>query len=128
MAPDYSSRPMPRLTFITGGVLVAVGVIAYIVTEFSSWTALIPAIVGAVLLLSGAVALKSLMVGIHIALLVALLGAIAQLHPIFGNLMGDGDNTAAGVTALITFLVLVVYLILGVRSFLAARRWKKTNA
>ncbi|MCT1608044.1 hypothetical protein M3B43_12140 [Nesterenkonia massiliensis] len=128
MAPDYSSSPMPRLTFITGGVLVAVGVIAYIVTEFSSWTALIPAIVGAVLLLSGAVALKSLMAGIHIALLVALLGAIAQLHPIFGNLMGDGDNTAAGVTALITFLVLVVYLILGVRSFLAARRWKKTNA
>lgn len=128
MAPDYSSSPMPRLTFITGGALVAVGVIAYIVTEFSSWTALIPAIVGAVLLLSGAVALKSLMAGIHIALLVALLGAIAQLHPIFGNLMGDGDNTAAGVTALITFLVLVVYLILGVRSFLAARRWKKTNA
>ena len=128
MAPDYSSSPMPRLTFITGGVLVAVGVIAYIVTEFSSWTALIPAIVGAVLLLSGAVALESLMAGIHIALLVALLGAIAQLHPIFGNLMGDGDNTAAGVTALITFLVLVVYLILGVRSFLAARRWKKTNA
>ncbi|GAA1821291.1 hypothetical protein [Nesterenkonia flava] len=128
MARDYSASPMPRLTFITGGLLVVVGVIAYIVTEFSSWTALIPAIVGAVLLLSGAIALKSLMAGIHIALLVALLGAIAQLHPIFGNLVGDGDNTAAGVTALITFLVLVVYLILGVRSFLAARRWKKANA
>ncbi|WP_022871914.1 hypothetical protein [Nesterenkonia alba] len=121
----YTSSPMPKLTFATGGVLVAIGLIATVVTSFDSWTSLIPAIIGVLLLISGGIALKNLMVGIHIALALAVIGALAMLHPIIS---GIADFTAPAVTALISVVVLVIYVALGVRSFLAARRWKKQNA
>ena len=40
---------MPRTTVILGSLLIAVGVIGYLASDTSSWTALIPAILGAVL-------------------------------------------------------------------------------
>ncbi|WP_238385124.1 hypothetical protein [Nesterenkonia muleiensis] len=134
MTREYSTSPMPRLTFITGAILVVVGVGGYLVSVASDtahWTALIPAIIGALLLLSGAIALKNLMAGIHIALLLALLGALGMIMPLqnLGALFaGEAERPAAVVSALISVIVLVVYLVLGVRSFLAARRWKKENA
>lgn len=39
---------------------------------------------------------------------------------------GDAERPAAVIAALVSLIVLVVYLILGIRSFLAARRWKKS--
>ncbi|WP_300342737.1 hypothetical protein [Nesterenkonia sp.] len=131
MTTDYSSSPMPKLTFATGGVLVAVGVIGYLaslVGGADSWTALIPAIIGVLLLVSGWIARKNLMAGIHIALLIALIGALGMFMPLqsLGALFaGEAERPGAVISALVSLIVLVIYLILGVRSFLAARRWKK---
>lgn len=131
MSRDYPTSPMPKLTFITGATLVVVGVGGYVFSLTNNtdhWTALIPAIIGAVLLLSGAVALKNLMAGIHIALLFALIGAAGMIMPLMnlGALFaGEAERPAAVIAALISLIVLVIYLILGVRSFVAARRWKK---
>ncbi|RJN33238.1 hypothetical protein D3250_03765 [Nesterenkonia natronophila] len=125
---------MPKLTFLTGAVLVVVGIGGYLVSlanETDHWTALIPSLVGLLLLVSGAIALKNLMVGVHIALVLALIGALGMLMPLasLGDLFaGEAERPAAVVSALISLIVLVVYLILGVRSFLEARRWKKANA
>ncbi|TLP75626.1 hypothetical protein [Nesterenkonia sphaerica] len=125
---------MPKLTFITGAILVVVGLAGYlfsIAKGTDHWTALIPSLVGLLLLVSGAIALKNLMVGVHIALVLALIGALGMLMPLanLGALFaGEAERPAAVLTALISLIVLVVYLVLGVRSFIQARRWKKANA
>lgn len=134
MSREYAVSPMPKLTFITGVILVVVGVGGYLYSltnDTDHWTALIPALVGLLLVVSGAIALKNLMAGIHIALLIGLIGALGMLMPLMslGDLFaGEAERPAAVVTALISLVVLVVYLILGVRSFISARRWKKANA
>ncbi|WP_246126287.1 hypothetical protein [Nesterenkonia populi] len=129
-----AKSPMPRLTFITGGLLVVVGVAGYLLSMLNDtqhFTALIPSVVGLLLLASGALALKSLMAGIHIALVVALLGALSMIMPLMslGDLFaGEAERPGAVISALITLVALIVYLVLGVRSFISARRWKKENA
>lgn len=131
MTAEYATSPMPKLTFIFGAILVVVGGGGYVFSLTNNtdhWTALIPAIIGVLLLISGAIALKNLMAGIHIALLIALVGALGMFMPLMnlGELFaGEAERPAAIISALISLIVLVVYIILGVRSFLAARRWKK---
>lgn len=134
MSHDYVASPMPKLTFITGAILVVVGLGGYLFSltnETDHWTALIPALVGLLLVVSGAIALKNLMAGVHIALVLALIGALGMIMPLMslGDLFaGEAERPAAVVSALISLIVLVVYLVLGVRSFIQARRWKKANA
>ena len=134
MSREIAASPMPKLTFITGAILVVVGLGGYLFSLTNNtdhWTALIPSIVGVLLLVGGAIALKNLMAGIHIALLVALVGALGMIMPLMslGELFaGEAERPAAVLTALISLIVLVVYLVLGVRSFIQARRWKKANA
>lgn len=126
-----SPSPMPKLTFITGAILVITGVAGYVLGENPHWTAFIPSIIGALLLLSGAIALKNLMAGIHMALLFALIGALGMLMPLASLpdlFAGEAERPSAVISALVSLIVLVIYLILGVRSFLAARRWKRENA
>ncbi|WP_338752201.1 hypothetical protein [Janibacter alittae] len=120
---------MPRITIGLGIVLVAVGVIAYIATGFASWTALIPAILGAVILACGLIGLKNQKTGIHIALVVAILGILGtgmNVLQIGALLAGEAERPAAVITSIITFVLLIVYVILGIRSFITARRWKGT--
>lgn len=122
---------MPRTTVAVGGVLIAVGVIAYIVIAFASWTALIPAILGAVILICGLIALRRPTIGVSIALAVALLGILGtasnviQLGEVF---VGTAERPAAVIASTITFVLLVVYLVLGVRSFVVARRRKSFSS
>lgn len=118
---------MPRLTTITGALLVLAGVVAYIVTSASSVTALIPAFVGGLLLICAALASREPLRrhAIHAALVVALLGALGSLMNVakIGQLIaGTAERPAAIVVSLILFVVCAVYVALGVRSFVAARR------
>lgn len=122
---------MPRITIGLGLILIALGVISYIATAFASWTALIPAILGAVILASGLVGLKNQKIGVHAGLVVALLGVfgtamnVMQLGSLFA---GTAERPAAVVVSTITFVLLLIYIILGIRSFIAARRWKSSQA
>lgn len=129
MSTENPPSTMPRLTFAAGGVLVVVGIIGYLGTGLASATALIPSIIGVLLLISGWIAQKNLMAGIHIALVLALIGALGMFMPLqsLGDLFaGDAERPAAVIAALVSLVVLVIYLVLGVRSFLAARRWKNS--
>lgn len=121
---------MPRITIGLGIILIALGVIAYIATAFASWTALIPAILGAVILTSGLIGLKNPKIGIHVALVVAVLGILGtvmnvlQLGALFA---GEAERPAAVIASTITFVLLLVYVVFGIRSFIAARRWKSAK-
>lgn len=122
---------MPRITIGLGAILIALGVIAYSATDFASWTALIPSILGLVILVSGLVGLKSQKIGIHIGLVVALLGVLGTAMNVIklGELFaGTAERPAAVVVSTITFVLLIVYIVVGVRSFIAARRWKAAVA
>ncbi|TSI19659.1 cytochrome d ubiquinol oxidase subunit II [Brevibacterium aurantiacum] len=120
---------MPRTTIGLGIVLIVVGVIAYVATSFASWTALIPAILGAVLLICGLIALKNQKLGIHIALVVAILGIFGtgmNVMQVGALIAGEAERPAAVITSIITFVLLIIYVVMGVRSFIAARRWKNS--
>ncbi|GAA1550461.1 MULTISPECIES: hypothetical protein [Brevibacterium] len=120
---------MPRTTIGLGIVLIAVGVIAYVATAFASWTALIPAILGAVILICGLIGLKNQKLGIHIALVVAILGIFGtamNVMQVGALIAGEAERPAAVITSIITFVLLIVYVVMGVRSFIAARRWKNS--
>lgn len=119
---------MPVLTIWTGGLLTVTGVIAYAVTSAASVTALIPAFVGILLIVAGAVALRwdgARMHAIHAALLVALVGALGSLRNVaaIGDAIdGTAERPAAIWVSLIMLVVLVAYLAVGIRSFIVARR------
>ncbi|GAB3053475.1 hypothetical protein [Sediminivirga luteola] len=122
---------MPRLTIALGIVLVVLGLISYAATAFASWTALIPSILGLLLLIFGLVGLKRPKLGIHVALVIAAVGIagtamnVMQLGDLFA---GTAERPAAVIVSTITFVLLIAYVIAGVRSFINARRWKDQQA
>jgi uncharacterized membrane protein len=111
---------MAKVTQFVGAILVAVGVVAYVATGFASVTALLPSLLGLVIGVLGIVAARidAGQHAIHAALVVAILGLLGSLQPLGG--LADADPAA--ITSLVTVLVLAVYLALGVRSFVRARR------
>ena len=117
---------MPRLTIGLGAVLIVLGIIAYIVTAMASVTALIPSFLGVVVLACGLIGLRSPKIGIHIALVVALVGIAGTARNVFSEDLLDGRPAA--IFSAITMALLVIYIITGVRSFIAARRWKREEA
>lgn len=118
---------MTAVTLAIGAILVVTGAVAYIATAAASVTALIPAFVGIALVAAGLVARKPAAHrhAIHAALAVALLGALGSLMNVakLGDLIaGTAQRPAAIVESTVMFVVLVTYLVLGVRSFIRARR------
>jgi hypothetical protein len=122
---------MPRNTLIVGGILIVLGVVSYVASAFASLTALIPSLLGVVLVICGLIALKKPMLGIHVALVVALLGLagtvmnVVKLGEVFA---GTAERPLAVIVSAITFVLLLIYIGLGVRSFITARRWKTAEA
>ncbi|GAA4882034.1 hypothetical protein [Serinicoccus chungangensis] len=119
---------MPRTTTLLGVVLVAVGVVGWLAAGMSSWTALIPAVLGAVLAVCGLLGRSNPKVWIHAALVVALLGALGTIRNVLGLAdlaSGDAERPLAVVAGTITFVLLVAYLVLGIRSFVAVRRARR---
>jgi hypothetical protein len=124
------------------GVLVAlVGVAGYIATHF--WHALIPVVLGVLLILLGLVAntedVKRRMVAMHIAVTVGLLGflgTIPGLIAMVGFVTGRHQETAnerievgtlsvhklAAEVQSATSILCLIFVLLCVRSFIAARR------
>lgn len=119
---------MLRLTFVIGGILVVLGVVAYVATAAASVTALIPAFVGILLLVCGAIGTRGESArkhAIHAALVVALVGALGSLMQVvkLGEVFaGTAERPIAVVLSTVMFVLLVAYVVLGVRSFVAARK------
>ncbi|HWB71764.1 MAG TPA: hypothetical protein VG452_06060 [Egibacteraceae bacterium] len=118
---------MTRVTQAVGALLIAVGIVAYLATGAESLTALLPALLGAALLALGLLATRDALRphAIHGALVVALLGLlgtlpnVAELPDLVG---GDVERPGAVVASTLTALCCALFLGLGVRSFVAARR------
>src|SRR5882672_7242511 len=118
---------MPNNSIIFGALLILIGVTGYcygMMTDHASLTALIPAAFGLVLVILGFASRsyesmrKHLM---HAAVLVALLGFIMTAGRL---LMKINELTlgAAALSQLSMAIVCLVFVILAVRSFIAARR------
>ena len=119
---------MLRLTFVIGGILTVLGVVAYFATGAASVTALIPTFIGVLLLVCGAIASRGENArkhAIHAALVVALLGALGSLMQVakLGDVIaGTAQRPAAVIVSTVMFVLLVLYIVMGVRSFIAARK------
>lgn len=111
---------MAKVTQVVGVLLIVIGVMGYVATDAAHWTALLPAILGLVIAVLGLLADRTDggHHAIHAALVIALLGALGAL-PRVGGL---ADGNAAAIASLATVLVCAAFIVLGVRSFVAARR------
>jgi hypothetical protein len=124
---------MARTTMIFGAVLVVLGIVGYAGSGADSPTALIPSVVGLVLLALGAVGRSEdkRALTMHIAALVALIGFLGSVVGVLSLpelLTGEDVERpwAVGVQSAMAF-VLALYLGLSVRSFIAARKAREAS-
>ena len=118
---------MPRIAIVFGILLILLGLLGYFVLAdpaARNFTALIPAAAGLLILVAGLVALRpgARKHAMHVAMVFALLGAIApwmRLAKAFRE--GFEFNEKTG-TQLTMSLLCLVLLVLGIRSFITARR------
>ncbi|MEO0437527.1 MAG: hypothetical protein AAF098_11535 [Pseudomonadota bacterium] len=115
---------MPQITLVFGFGLIALGMLSYFGTGQSSLTAMIPAFFGAGLIVFGLVALKDSLRkhAMHGAATVALVGVIGSLMRGVPGLLGDDPFRTATLVQLVMGVALIVFMVLCVRSFIAARR------
>jgi uncharacterized membrane protein YeaQ/YmgE (transglycosylase-associated protein family) len=118
---------MIRPTFVIGALLIALGLVAYFGTGQASVTALIPAFIGAVLVLLAAIAAAkpgARKHAMHVAVAVSLLGIVGSLMRPARMMLADAplELTTPVLVQLATAIVLAVYVVSSVRSFTQARR------
>lgn len=118
---------MTKMTLGFGAILVLLGVGAYVGSGAASVTALIPAFVGLLLLVCAAIGRRPRWHphAMHAALAIALLGALGSLTQVakLGEVVaGTAQRPSAVIVSTVMFLLLVAFVVLGVRSFVVARR------
>lgn len=118
---------MPRITIGFALAYIAIGLAGFFLTGAAHMTALIPAVIGVVLLALGLLAGKEnlRMHAMHAALLVGLLaflGTARGLTKLPAAFAGTAERPGAVYAQAATAVLSLVYLAFGVRSFIAARR------
>lgn len=124
---------MARNTIFFAALLIVLGVGAYLVTGMQSWTALIPAIAGALLLVCGLIGLdpNKRKHAMHAAVLLAVLGfaggapGVIKLLKWAAGGVEPARPAAVWVQTLMS-AVLLPYIVMCVKSFIDARRGKAT--
>jgi hypothetical protein len=125
---------MVNVTLGYGAILVLLGVSGYLASGRQSATALIPAAIGAVLLICGVLARKESMRkhAIHAALIVALLallGTAGGVVKLVKWALGTAPERPMAVAAqTITAALSIGFIVLGIRSFRAARLAREAAA
>jgi len=116
---------MPNTTRLFGIILILLGVASYVLTDRTSVTALIPAFFGAVLLICALIARANEGArkhAMHAAVAVGLIGALASLaRGVPAALAGDAARPAV-MSQLVMGVLLLIYVAMGVQSFIAARK------
>ncbi|MGO1536795.1 MAG: hypothetical protein ACTHWM_07740 [Yaniella sp.] len=116
---------MSRIHITFGIILIIVGGAAYAVTEFASWTAMIPAFLGLALIACALVGMLHHMIGAILGLVVAIAGIagtamnVIELGALF---TGDVASPAAVITSTIAFVLLVLYAAFVIRSMVITAR------
>jgi len=123
---------MPRITVVFSLVYVALGLVGYLLTGGVHMTALIPAFIGVILLVLGLLGRKQNLRAhvMHAALLIgllALLGTAGSLLKLPAAFDGTAERPETIFAQAATAVLSVVYLALGVRFFIAARRARSVS-
>ena len=118
---------MPRITIGFALAYIAIGLGGFFLTGAEHKTALIPAVIGAVLLVLGLLGNKEnlRMHVMHAALLLGLLaflGTARGLAKLPAAFAGTAERPTAVYAQAATAVLSLVYLAFGVRSFIATRR------
>jgi hypothetical protein len=113
---------MVQLSLWIGLLLVALGIVGYVGTQMISITALIPAAFGVLIVLAALYgrAESRRRTAMHLAMGIALLGILGSFRGLVDVL--GGATGAASVARATMAALLIVYLAMGIRSFVAARR------
>ena len=115
---------MPTTTRYFGLILIVLGIAGYMLTGRTSLTALIPAVFGAILVICALIARSenARKHAMHAAVAVGLIGALAALgRGMPAAFAGDATRPAV-LSQLVMGVLLLIYVALGVQSFIAARR------
>ena len=116
---------MPGTTRLFGLILIVLGVASYVMTGRTSITAMIPAFFGAVLVICALVARANEGArkhAMHAAVAVGLIGALAALARGVPAALSGGAARPAVMSQLAMGVLLLIYVALGVQSFIAARK------
>lgn len=116
---------MPGTTRLFGLILIVLGVASYVLTNRSSVTALIPAMFGAVLVICALIARANEGArrhAMHAAVAVGLIGALAALARAVPAALGGDAARPAVMSQLVMGVLLLIYVAMGVQSFIAARK------
>jgi len=118
---------MPATTRYVGLLLMIIGIGSYVLTGRTSVTALIPAFFGIVFVVLAYVARNEAARkhAMHVAVALALVGAIASLGRAIPAAMGGQLTRPAVLAQIVTAAVMGFYVWMGVQSFRAARRARK---
>jgi len=124
---------MIKLTLTFGAIEILLGLVAFLGTGSAHFTALIPAAFGLLLVVAGLVARKDSLRkhAMHGAAMVALLGAAGTFSSILkinSLLSGTAERPVAVITQQIFFVLSVTFLVLCVRSFIAAKKARQAAA
>ena len=118
---------MPRTALWSGRLLILVGILGYAYGLYigaASWTALIPAIVGALLMGLGYAALSSEGMRKHLMHAAVVIGLIGFVAAVSRLLMKSGEFTMSvpAMSQIAMAVICLVFVVLAVRSFVVARR------
>ena len=127
---------MAKQAIISGMLLTILGVVCYafatqLGAEKASVTALIPTFLGVPLMLLGYLAILKpamRMHFMHVAVLLALLGAIASLGRLIAVMIKKPGLGVGPVANAIMALICVVYVVMSIKSFIAARKARESQA
>jgi uncharacterized membrane protein len=119
---------MPRLTVLLSLILIAIGIGFYFGTGRQSVTALIPAFLGVPFGICGIVAHRegARKVAMHLALVFAVVGIAGTVSGVRGvvKMLGGAEieRPAAAAAQTAVAVLCLIFLVLGVRSFIVARK------
>jgi hypothetical protein len=118
---------MPSVTRLAGFLLILLGIGGYLGTGRTSITAMIPAFFGAVFLILAMVARKpeARKHVMHAAVALALVGALAVIPRIVSGVSAGQSTRPAVLSEIAMAVILLLYVALGVRSFIEARRARR---
>lgn len=124
---------MANTTIGFGAALVLVGIVGSVATEQASLTALIPAVIGLLLLSFGMMARNERLrkQAMHAAAIVGFLGFLGSASGIWQVVRALGgealERPEAAIARAIMALICLAFVVLTVKSFVAARLLKKTE-
>ena len=112
-------------SFINALILISFGLWAYFTSENPSMTALIPVIIGGILLVMVPGVKKEAKIPAHIAVTLTLIVAIALFKPLSASIARE--DVGAIIRSLVMLISSVVALIDYIKGFIAARKLKNQD-